>query len=109
LFYYSENLAEVCELVSNGDLSRNQAKTLLGYLVDRGGVVSSVVGELGLKQVSDEGALEQIVDSILSQFPEDVAQWPDADEAKRKKLQGFFMGKCMAQSKGQGNHKFLIR
>ncbi|HQZ14442.1 MAG TPA: Asp-tRNA(Asn)/Glu-tRNA(Gln) amidotransferase subunit GatB [Acidimicrobiia bacterium] len=99
----SENLAEVCELVSNGDLSRNQAKTLLGYLVDRGGVVSSVVGELGLKQVSDEGALEQIVDSILSQFPEDVAQWPDADEAKRKKLQGFFMGKCMAQSKGQGN------
>jgi|APTNR8051073442_1049403.scaffolds.fasta_scaffold25381_1 aspartyl-tRNA(Asn)/glutamyl-tRNA(Gln) amidotransferase subunit B len=99
----SENLAQVCTLVSNGDLSRNQAKTLLAYLVDRGGVVSAVVEELGLKQVSDESALEAIVDEVLGEFADDVAQWPEADEGKRKKLQGFFMGKCMAQSKGQGN------
>ncbi len=99
----SENLAQVCTLVANAELSRNQAKTLLGYLVDRGGVVSSLVQELGLKQVSDTGALEAIVDEVLAQYSDDVAQWADADEGKRKKLQGFFMGKCMAQSKGQGN------
>ena len=99
----SENLAQVCELVQSGGLSRNQAKTLLGYLVDNGGVVSNVVEELGLKQVSDESALEEIVNKVLSQFPDDVSQWSDADENKRKKLQGFFMGKCMAESRGQGN------
>ncbi|MFN8016266.1 MAG: Asp-tRNA(Asn)/Glu-tRNA(Gln) amidotransferase subunit GatB [Acidimicrobiia bacterium] len=98
-----ENLAQVCELVASKDISRNQAKTLIGYLVDNGGVVSDVVDQLGLKQVSDTGALESIVDSVLAQFADDVSQWGEADENKRKKLQGFFMGKCMAESKGQGN------
>ena len=99
----SENLAQTCSLVSTGDISRGQAKTLLGYLVDEGGIVSEVVEKLGLKQVSDTSALEAIVDSVLAEFSDDVAQWGDADEGKRKKLQGFFMGKCMAASKGQGN------
>ncbi|HMS24165.1 MAG TPA: Asp-tRNA(Asn)/Glu-tRNA(Gln) amidotransferase subunit GatB [Acidimicrobiia bacterium] len=98
-----ENLAHTCTLVAAGDISRGQAKTLLSYLVDEGGVVSEVVEQLGLKQVSDTSALQTIVDDVLSQYPDDVAQWPDADEGKRKKLQGFFMGKCMAASKGQGN------
>ncbi len=101
--FTSENLSSTCGLVANGDISRNQAKTLLSYLVTSGGVVADVVTKLGLKQVSDEGALEAIVDSILAQFPDDVSQWSQADEGKRKKLQGFFMGKCMAQSRGQGN------
>lgn len=99
----SENLAQTCALVASGDISRSQAKTLLAFLVDEGGVVNDVVENLGLKQVSDTSALEAIVDEILGQFADDVAQWPEADEAKRKKLQGFFMGKCMAASKGQGN------
>lgn len=99
----SENLAHVCALVASKDISRNQAKTLLAHLVEQGGEVSVVVEELGLKQVSDTSALEAIVDDVLSQFPDDVSQWSEADEDKRKKLQGFFMGKCMAASKGQGN------
>jgi aspartyl-tRNA(Asn)/glutamyl-tRNA(Gln) amidotransferase subunit B len=99
----SNNLSEVCSLVEAGDLSRNQAKTLIAHLVANGGETSKVVEELGLKQVSDAGALEAIVDEILAQFPDDVREWPDADEGKRKKLQGFFMGKAMAASKGQGN------
>ncbi len=99
----SENLAQTCALVASKDISRNQAKTLLAHLVENGGEVSVVVEQLGLKQVSDTSALEAIVDDVLSQFPDDVSQWSDADEDKRKKLQGFFMGKCMAASKGQGN------
>lgn len=98
-----ENLAQTCLLVASKDISRNQAKTLISYLVDEGGVVSELTEKLGLKQVSDTSALEQIVDTVLTEFADDVAQWAEADEAKRKKLQGFFMGKCMAQSKGQGN------
>ncbi len=98
-----ENLAQTCTLVASKDISRNQAKTLLAHLVENGGEVATVVERLGLKQVSDTSALQIIVDDVLSQYPDDVAQWPDADEGKRKKLQGFFMGKCMAASKGQGN------
>lgn len=98
-----DNLAEVSTLVASGDISRNQAKTLIAYVSTNGGDINKVVEELGLKQVSDSSALESIVDDVLGQFPDDVVQWADADEAKRKKLQGFFMGKCMAASKGQGN------
>lgn len=99
----STNLKDVCELVASGDVSRNQAKTLIAHLIDNESDVASAQEKLGLKQVSDTSALEAIVDDVLAQFPDDVAQWPDADEGKRKKLQGFFMGKCMAASKGQGN------
>ncbi len=104
-----ENLAETCSLVASGEVSRNQAKTLISHLVLNGGKVSDVVEKLGLKQVSDTSALEAIVDEVLAQFPDDVAQWPEADDAKRKKLQGFFMGKCMAASKGQGNPQLFTK
>ena len=99
----SENLADICAMIASGDVSKNQAKTLLGEVANNGGDAKALADKLGLKQVSDTGALESIVDAVLAENAADVASWADADEVKRKKLQGFFMGKCMAASKGQGN------
>ena len=99
----STNLSDVCTMISNGDISRNQAKTLISKLASDGGDAKVLADVLGLKQVSDTGALESIIDSVFAEFSDDVASYADADEVKQKKLQGFLMGKAMAASKGQGN------
>ena len=65
--------------------------------------VDDVIAEQGLQQVSASGALEQLVEDILAQKQDQVAQYRDADPKRRKKLLGGFMGPIMAASKGQAN------
>jgi aspartyl-tRNA(Asn)/glutamyl-tRNA(Gln) amidotransferase subunit B len=60
-----------------------------------------------LKQVSDAGELEKWVDDVISANPNQLAQYLAADETKRKKLSGFFVGQIMKASKGQANPKLL--
>jgi len=60
-----------------------------------------------LKQVSDTEELEQLVDDVITANPDQVAQYLAADEAKRKKLSGFFVGQIMKASQGQANPKLL--
>jgi len=67
----------------------------------------TIIEAQGLKQVSDTGALEAIVDEVLAGMPEQIAQFQEADEKKRKKLMGGFMGPLMKASKGQGNPRLF--
>jgi len=56
-----------------------------------------------MKQVSDTGALEQIVDQVLASKPQEVANYLAAEDSKRKKMMGAFMGPIMQATKGQAN------
>ena len=67
------------------------------------GSADEIIDKQGLKQVSDTGALEKIVDEVLASNPDGVAQYKEADDKKRKKLLGGFMGPIMKASKGQAN------
>ncbi len=67
------------------------------------GEVDAIIEQRGLRQVSDSGALEQLVDEVLAARPEQREQYRSADEKKRKKLLGGFMGPIMKASKGQAN------
>ena len=67
------------------------------------GDVDEIIEQKGLRQVSDTGALEQLVDAVLETKPEQVEQYRNADDKKRKKLLGGFMGPIMQASKGQAN------
>ncbi|WP_152207673.1 Asp-tRNA(Asn)/Glu-tRNA(Gln) amidotransferase subunit GatB [Marinobacter changyiensis] len=71
------------------------------------GSADEVIEAKGLKQVSDTGELEKLVDQVLAEMPEQIAQYQEADEKKRKKLMGGFMGPLMKASKGQGNPKLF--
>ena len=62
---------------------------------------------VGLKQVSDSSELETMVDDVIANNPDQVAQYTAADYAKRKKLSGFFVGQIMKASKGQANPQML--
>ena len=73
------------------------AKQILDRLVeDSGGEVDSLIEELGLAQVSDEGALLGLIDSLISSNADKVAEY----RAGKEKLLGFFVGQIMKQSKG---------
>ena len=56
-----------------------------------------------MKQVSDTGALEAIVDAVIAENPGQVAKYKGGNT----KVIGFFVGQCMKQTKGQGNPKLL--
>ncbi len=104
----AEQLGQLVLRVKDGTLSSSGAKkvfTILwsGQMND----VDTIIDKEGLKQVSDTGALEKLVDEVLSGMPDQIAQYKEADEAKRKKLLGGFMGPLMKASKGQGNPKIF--
>ncbi|MDC0661730.1 Asp-tRNA(Asn)/Glu-tRNA(Gln) amidotransferase subunit GatB [Marinobacter sp. SS21] len=69
--------------------------------------VDAIIDAKGLKQVSDTGALEKLVDEVLAGMPDQIQQYQEADDKKRKKLMGGFMGPLMKASKGQGNPKLF--
>jgi aspartyl-tRNA(Asn)/glutamyl-tRNA(Gln) amidotransferase subunit B len=70
--------------------------------------VDAIIEAKGLKQVSDTGALESMVDEVLAGMPDQVAQYQgEEDPKKRKKMLGGFMGPLMKASKGQGNPKLF--
>ncbi|MDX1756743.1 MAG: Asp-tRNA(Asn)/Glu-tRNA(Gln) amidotransferase subunit GatB [Marinobacter sp.] len=69
--------------------------------------VDAIIDAKGLKQVSDTGELEKMVDEVLAGMPDQIQQYQEADEKKRKKLMGGFMGPLMKASKGQGNPKLF--
>ncbi|MEQ8264389.1 Asp-tRNA(Asn)/Glu-tRNA(Gln) amidotransferase subunit GatB [Pseudohaliea sp.] len=67
------------------------------------GDADAVIEAKGLKQVSDSGAIGAMVDAVIADSPEQVAQYAAADEKKRKKLIGYFVGQVMKASRGQAN------
>ena len=57
--------------------------------------------ERGMKQVSDTGAIEAVIDEVLAANPDKVEQY----KGGKTGLIGFFVGQCMKASKGKGNPK----
>ena len=62
-----------------------------------------VVDERGMRQVSDTGALEPVVDAVLVRCGEQVEQYRDGN----RKVVGFLVGQCMKESRGKGNPKLF--
>ena len=85
--------------IEDQTVSGKAAKEVLDYLMDNGGEVDSAIETLGLKQVTDTGALESICDAIMSANPDKVEQY----RAGKDKLFGFFVGQVMKESKGSAN------
>ena len=63
----------------------------------------SLVKDLGLSQITDEGAIEKIIDAVMSANEKAVADY----RGGKTKLFGFFVGQAMKESKGQANPELL--
>ena len=72
-------------------------------MAETGKAPAQVIEEQGLVQISDTGELEGVVDGILAEHPDDVAEY----RAGKTKLLGFFMGQVMRATQGKANPKMV--
>lgn len=94
-------LANLVKRIEDGTISGKAGKEVLDKLVEDGGSVDEIIEKLGLKQVSDDGAILAIIDEILTNNEDKVDQY----KSGKDKLFGFFVGQTMKASKGTANPK----
>ncbi len=99
----AEHLGDLIARILDESISGKIAKQVFEAMWQGEGSADEIIAAKGLKQVSDSGALEAMVAEIIASHPEQVQQYRDADEGRRKKLLGFFVGQIMKLSKGQAN------
>ncbi len=102
-----EALAGLIVRIADDTLSSKLAKQVFEGLWLGEGTADEIIEARGLKQVTDTGALESLVAQVIEGHPDQVTQYQAADEAKQKKLLGFFVGQVMKASKGQANPQRL--
>ena len=100
-------LAGLLQRIRDNSISGKIAKQVFEAMWNGEGDADDIIAARGLKQVSDSGALEAMVAQVVADSPEQVAQYRAADEGKRKKLVGYFVGQVMKLSKGQANPKMV--
>ena len=94
----AEQLAAIVDLIGEGTISGKIAKDLFEIVWQEGGDPRALVETRGMKQVTDLGAIEKVVDDIIAANPDKVAQ------AKAKpQMVGWFVGQVMKSSGGKAN------
>ncbi len=95
----AKTLATVVKRIEDGTISGKAAKEVLDYLMQNTLEVDVAIEKLGLKQVSDDGAILEIIDGIIAANEDKVEQY----KSGKDKLFGFFVGQTMKASKGTAN------
>ncbi|MDY0116984.1 MAG: Asp-tRNA(Asn)/Glu-tRNA(Gln) amidotransferase subunit GatB [Sulfurimonadaceae bacterium] len=99
----AKKLGFLVQRIEDKTISGKAAKDVLDYLMENDTDVDSAIDTLGLKQVSDTGALEAICDAIIAANGDKVAEY----QGGKEKLFGFFVGQAMKESKGSANPQTL--
>jgi aspartyl-tRNA(Asn)/glutamyl-tRNA(Gln) amidotransferase subunit B len=97
------DLSELLQLIDDGTISGKIAKDVFSEMVSTGRTAKEIVGESGIKQISDRGELENIISGILKDHPGEISRYKAGDE----KLIGFFVGKVMKATQGKANPKVV--
>jgi len=95
----AQKLGSLIKAIEAGDISGKAGKEVLDYLMKNEATVEEVIEKLGLKQVSDDGALLAMIDEILANNEDKVAEYKGGKE----KMFAFFVGQTMKASKGSAN------
>lgn len=95
--------AELLALVDDGTLSGSLAKQVFEKMLETGDTAGVIVERDGLKQTSDTGAIEAVVDEVLAANADKVEQYRGGKEA----LFGFFVGQTMKAMGGKANPKMV--
>lgn len=96
----STKMIELLGRIEDGTISANAAKKVLDELItNQSASVDEIIEKLGLKQVSDDGAIDAIAEAVLAANADKVAEF----KAGKDKLFGFFVGQVMKEGKGAFN------
>jgi aspartyl-tRNA(Asn)/glutamyl-tRNA(Gln) amidotransferase subunit B len=96
-------LANLLQRIEDNTISGKIAKTIFESLWNGEGEVDEIIEKKGLKQVTDTGAIEVLIDKLIADNPDNVAEYRSGKE----KLFGFFVGQAMKASGGKLNPQQL--
>lgn len=96
-------VASLAKLLAQDAINSNQAHEVFEAMAQSGDDPEKIVDERGMRQVSDAGALQPIVDQVLANCPDQAQQYRDGNQ----KVIGFLVGQCMKASRGSGNPKLF--
>ena len=99
----AEDLAGLLTLISKGTISGKIAKKVFATMWKEGGKAEDIVKAQGLVQISDTGALQELVDKVVSENPKAVEDF----KAGKKKAVGALVGQIMKATKGKANPKVI--
>lgn len=94
-----EQLAGLLIRISDNTISGKIAKEVFEAMWNGEGSADDIIDSKGLKQITDTGAIEKLIDDVISSNPDQVEQF----RAGKEKVLGFFVGQIMKQSKGKAN------
>jgi aspartyl-tRNA(Asn)/glutamyl-tRNA(Gln) amidotransferase subunit B len=94
-----EMLAGLVQRIADNTISGKIAKQVFEAMWQGEGNADEIIDARGLKQITDSGAIESLIDEIIAANPDQVEQF----RAGKEKVLGFFVGQVMKQSKGKAN------
>ncbi len=95
----ARQLGGLIDLISDGTISGKIAKDVFAHMYKSGKNAEIIVEEKGLKQVTDTKAIENLIDQVIDENPENVEKYKNGKD----KLFGFFVGQVMKKSQGKAN------
>jgi len=99
----AKEMASLINTISSGLISGRAAKEVFEVMKDSGGDPVEIIEKKGLKQKSDPKELEILIDRILDENKDKVAEY----KSGKDKLFGFFVGQSMKASGGTANPKLV--
>ena len=93
----AENLGALVKMIASGELSGKLAKEVFPKMLATGDTAAAIVEREGLRQISDTGALEGIIDSVIAANPKQVEQY----KSGKTTVINFLVGQVMKASRGQ--------
>ena len=94
-----QGLGEMIGLIEKGTISGKIAKTVFKEMLETGKAPQVIVEEKGLVQINDEAAIKAIVQQVVANNPQSVADY----KAGKQKAIGFLVGQVMKETKGKAN------
>ena len=101
--FTAENLAELVVLIDNGTISNSIGKKVLEELFENPKEPSKIIEEKGWVQISDEGAIREVVHKVLENNSQSVADY----KAGKDKALGYLVGQAMKETRGKANPQML--
>jgi len=95
----AESLAELLERIKDNTISGKIAKEVFAAMWEDGEAADVIIESRGLKQITDSGELEALVEQVIADNPAQVEQF----RAGKEKVFGFFVGKVMQATQGKAN------
>lgn len=94
-----EHLSDLIKLIEEGKISSKQAKDVFAVIVENDASPIDVANELGLVQMSDEGAIFELILEVLKEHPQSIEDYKNGKD----RALGFLVGQVMKKSRGKAN------